>query len=81
MAIIVDAQGRITSAANTTLSSVLSIAGNSGTDTVTVGIDTLTFTGTGGGISTSVTDNVISFVNTGVKTVTAGVGLSTDLAS
>ena len=81
VAIIVDAQGRITSAANTTVSSVLSIAGNSGTDTVTVGIDTLTFTGTGGGISTSVTDNVISFVNTGVKTVTAGAGLSTDLAS
>jgi hypothetical protein len=81
VALVVDAQGRITSAANTTVSSILSIAGNSGTDTVTVGIDTLTFTGTGGGISTSVTDNVISFVNTGVKTVTAGLGLSTDLAS
>jgi hypothetical protein len=81
VALVVDAQGRITSAANTSVSANLSIAGNSGTDVVQVGLDILTIQGTGGGISTSVTDNVISVVNTGVKTVTAGVGLSTDLAS
>ena len=81
VAIIVDAQGRITSATNTNMSSNLTINGNGGTDVVQVGVDSLTVVGAQGGISTSVTDNVISIVNTGVKTVTAGVGLSTDLAS
>ena len=43
-----------------TLSSSLSLAGDSGTDTLTVGSDTLTFTG-GTGISATVSDNQISY--------------------
>ena len=44
----------------TTLSSSLSLAGDSGTDTLTVGSDTLTFTG-GTGISATVSDNQVSY--------------------
>jgi hypothetical protein len=43
----------------TTLSSSLGIAGDTGTDTVTVGSNTLTFTG-GEGIDTAVTDNTLT---------------------
>ena len=43
-----------------TLSSNLSIAGDSGTDTLTVGSDTLTFTG-GTGISATISDNQVSY--------------------
>jgi len=43
-----------------TLSSSLSLAGDSGTDTLTVGSDTLTFTG-GTGISATVSDNQVSY--------------------
>jgi len=44
----------------TTLSSSLSLAGDSGTDTLTVGTDTLTFTG-GTGIEATVTNNQVSY--------------------
>jgi len=40
--------------------SALAIAGDSGTDTVTVGTDTLTFSGTANEIVTAVTDNTIT---------------------
>jgi len=43
-----------------TLSSNLSLAGDTGTDTLTVGSDTLTFTG-GTGIDATVTDNQVSY--------------------
>jgi len=58
----VDAEGRISSVTNTAISvsSALSIAGDSGTDTVTVGTNTLTFEG-GDGITSAVTDNKVSF--------------------
>lgn len=79
VSLVVDAQGRITSATNTSMSSNLTLTGNDGTDTLTIGIESLTVVGSGGGISTTVTDNVISIVNTGVKNVDVGVGLSTDL--
>ena len=44
----------------TTLSSSLSLAGDTGTDTLTVGSDTLTFTG-GTGIDATVTNNQVSY--------------------
>ena len=44
----------------TTLSSSLALAGDSGTDTLTVGTDTLTFTG-GTGIEATVTNNQVSY--------------------
>ena len=69
VSVIIDAQGRITSAANTAVSSILTIAGNSGTDTVTLGTDTLTVRGVAPGISTAVTDNTISITNTGVSNI------------
>ena len=58
----VDSKGRITSVANASISigsSVLTIAGNTGgTDTVNLGVDTLTVQGSGG-ISTTITNNTI----------------------
>ena len=67
----VDAEGRISSVTNTAISSSssLSIAGDSGTDTVTVGTDTLTFEG-GDGITSTVTNNKASFAvdNTVIRT-------------
>lgn len=67
----VAANGRILSASNVaiSLSSSLSIAGDSGTDTVTVGTNTLTFEG-GDGVTTTVTDNKVSVAvdNTVVRT-------------
>ena len=57
----VAANGRILSVTNTAigLSASLSIAGDTGTDTLVVGTDTLTFEG-GDGITTTVTDNKVS---------------------
>ena len=67
----VDAEGRISSVTNTAISasSALSIAGDSGTDTVTVGTDTLTFEG-GDGVTSTVTNNKASFAvdNTVLRT-------------
>lgn len=58
--ITVDAKGRITAVSTASVSSVLSIAGGIGTDTVTLGSDTLTFAG-GTGVTTTVTNNQVSF--------------------
>lgn len=67
----VDVEGRISSVTNTAISvsSALSIAGDSGTDTVTVGTDTLTFEG-GDGVTSTVTNNKASFAvdNTVLRT-------------
>jgi hypothetical protein len=58
--ITVNAKGLITAVSTATISTALSIAGNTGTDTVNTGTDTLTFAG-GTGISTAVTNNQVSF--------------------
>ena len=68
--IIVDAKGRITSASVVSVSSELPIAGDSGTDTVSLLTDTLTFSGDTG-ITTTVTNNTVT-VDLDDTAVTAG---------
>lgn len=58
--VTVAANGRIMSIANTSIATALSIAGDTGTDTVHLANNTLTFTG-GEGITSSVSDNAVSF--------------------
>lgn len=57
--ITVNAKGLITAVSTAAISTALSIAGGTGTDTVTLGTDTLTFAG-GTGVSTTVTNNQVS---------------------
>jgi hypothetical protein len=68
---VVDEDGRITSAANVSISTTLSVAGDSGTDSIALASDTLTFTGADG-ITTSVDagNNTVNFDvdNTVVRT-------------
>ena len=58
--IIVDAKGRITSASVVAVSSDLPIAGDSGTDTVSLLTDTFTLAG-GTGLTSTVTNNTVTF--------------------
>lgn len=77
----VDQQGRLTFAANASISSSFTIDGDSGTDTFSTG-DTLRFVGVAPGVSTEVTDNTVSITNTGVTEVTsAGHGIVTSAAT
>lgn len=64
----VDSKGRLTYAANTTISTDLSIAGNTGTDVVSLLSETLQFTG-GTGINTVVAGNAVTIYNTGVTSI------------
>ena len=68
--IVVSSSGRITSASNVAISTDLSISGNTGTDTITLGTDTLGFRGTNG-ITAAVTSNTVT-MELGNSGVTAG---------
>jgi hypothetical protein len=77
----VDADGRVTSAANVAISTTLNIAGDTGTDAVALATDTITFVG-GDGITTvaySANSNVRFDVDNTVVRTTGGT-ISGDLA-
>ena len=77
----VDAKGRITAAANVSISTTLNIAGDTGTDAVALSTDTITFVG-GDGITTvaySANSNVKFDVDNTVVRTTGGT-ISGDLA-
>ena len=79
--ITVDSKGRITSASNVATSSILNIAGDSGTDAVSLATDIITFVG-GDGITTSAysaNSNVRFDVDNTVVRTTGGT-ISGDLA-
>jgi len=67
--VTVNGKGLVTSVTTASISTSLSIAGTSGTDTVALGTDTLTFAGNGA-ISTAVTDNQVAI---SVATATSSV--------
>lgn len=58
--ITIDEDGRITVASTASVSSDLGIAGDTGTDTVSLLSDTLTFSGTANEITTAVTNNTVT---------------------
>lgn len=78
----VDAKGRLTSAANVSISTSLGIAGDTGTDTVALASDTITFVG-GDGITTEVysaNSNVKIDVDATVMRTTGGQTISGDVS-
>jgi hypothetical protein len=58
--VTVNAKGLVTAVSTASISTSLNIAGGTGTDSVALGTDTLTFAG-GTGVTTTVTDNQVSF--------------------
>jgi hypothetical protein len=79
--------GRVTSAANVSVATSLSIAGDTGTDTISLGTDTLTFVGgdgitsvvdgTGNNVAFSVDNTVIR--TTGDQTISGSLAITGDL--
>lgn len=70
--VTVNGKGLVTAVTTASISTALGIAGNTGTDTVNLGSDTLTITGSGA-ISTSVTDNTVTISAADATTSTKGV--------
>lgn len=68
----VDAQGRISSASNVSISTDLALVGDVGSDTLSLSTETLSIKG-GAGISTSVSGNAFNITNTGVVSLTGTV--------
>jgi len=68
--ITVDSQGRITAATVAGISTDLGIAGDTGADTISIGTDTLQFTG-GTGINTSIASDTVTYsIDNTVATLT-----------
>ena len=69
-AITVDGKGRVTNVTTNTISTTLGIAGDTGTDNVTLGADTLTFEG-GTGITSTISNNKVKVdIDSTVATLT-----------
>lgn len=78
--ITVNAQGQITSASTASISTNLSIAGDSGTDTIALGTDTLTFVG-GTGLTSAVTANTVTMNLDNTAVVAGGYGSANTVAT
>jgi hypothetical protein len=80
-AITVDGKGRVTNVTTNSISTTLGIAGDTGTDNVTLGTDTLTFEG-GTGIASTVSNNKVTVdIDSTVATLTGQQTLTNKILS
>lgn len=75
--ITVDAKGRVTGMTTQSISTSLGISGNTGSDTVTLGTDTLAFAGSGG-LNAVVTNNTVTFSSNATSSNTVSTLVSRD---
>lgn len=73
--VTVNAKGLVTAVTTASISTTLNIAGGTGTDAVALGADTLTFEG-GTGVSTTVTNNKVSFAISQAVSTTSDVSFN-----